>query len=355
MMGFREPLAVALIGTGNRAQTVYEPLFPALTPWVHLVAVCDPVRENADAMAGRLGVPAFYSIHDLVRARPMEAALVVTPVPSHHSISCYLSENGIHNQVETSMASLLAQARQMVETARRNKVVLRVGENFFRFPFDRMAQAIDQTGFLGEIRRIVCLQDHTGYHNNSRWIRFYRAHPEMVQSVEHTMPVAPYYEAPHRYHTDEPFHCRFFWFPGDRLVVDLAANIKGRLGRHLRPGYTEFHGARGTIVQQAIGPDYQARCEVRYASDASLATGGWADETYPIVEVFQDGHWASSHVDLPSGRVEYVTPYSADTGIAEGPHHFYAATIMDHVVSFARAVREGAPSEYTDTDALAAM
>ena len=31
MMGFREPLAVALIGTGNRAQTVYEPLFPALT------------------------------------------------------------------------------------------------------------------------------------------------------------------------------------------------------------------------------------------------------------------------------------------------------------------------------------
>ena len=53
-MSLNPPIEIALIGTGNRAQTQYAPLFDALEPWVRLVAVCDPVKENAEAMADRL-------------------------------------------------------------------------------------------------------------------------------------------------------------------------------------------------------------------------------------------------------------------------------------------------------------
>ena len=63
----------------------------------------------------------------------------------------------------------------------------------------------------------------------------------------------------------------------------------------------------------------------------------------------------SSHVDLPMGRVEYVTPYHHNSVRPEGIGHFWGATIMDHIVSFAKAVREGASSEYTDDDAVMAM
>ena len=49
-----QPIDIALIGAGNRAQSQYAPLFAALQPWVRIVAVCDPVKENADAMAERL-------------------------------------------------------------------------------------------------------------------------------------------------------------------------------------------------------------------------------------------------------------------------------------------------------------
>ena len=109
-MGLNPPIDIALIGTGNRSQTTYAPLFDFLRPWVRLVAVCDPVKENADRYADRMDVHAFYSLADLVKARPMEAALVVAPVDIHHAISCYLMSHGIHCHVETSMSSLLVQA-----------------------------------------------------------------------------------------------------------------------------------------------------------------------------------------------------------------------------------------------------
>ena len=88
------PIDLALIGTGNRATTQYAPLFDFLRPWVRLVAVCDPVKENADRMADRLDVDAYYSVRELAKARPMEAALIVAPVETHYPLSCYLMEFG---------------------------------------------------------------------------------------------------------------------------------------------------------------------------------------------------------------------------------------------------------------------
>src|SRR5680860_1043792 len=123
-MRLDRPVDVALIGTGNRSQTIYQPLFQSLEPWVRLVAVCDPVREHANAYAEAMGVPAYSSLQELVKARPMEAALVVTPIDSHHAISCYLSRHGVHHLVETSMTSTLRQGQQMVAAARDGGVVL---------------------------------------------------------------------------------------------------------------------------------------------------------------------------------------------------------------------------------------
>jgi predicted dehydrogenase len=290
-MSLDRPVDVALIGTGNRSQRIYRPLFDSLGPWVRLVAVCDPVREHADAYAADVGVPAFYSLHDLVRSRPMEAALVVTPVDSHYAISRHLARHGVHHLVETSMTSTLAQARAMVAGAREGGVVLRIAENFFRFPFDRIARKIAETGFLGPIGRLTCFHDHLGFHNNSRWIVFCGAYPESVQALGHTMPTAPHRQAAHRAHRgheEETFEARFFRFPDGRLVTDLAGNIKGMLGRYPRPGYTEIDGARGAIVRQATRP-WHGEAEVRYCSDAALRQGGVADEIYPIVHVSEGG------------------------------------------------------------------
>ena len=360
-MTLNPPIDIALIGTGNRAQTQYAPLFEFLRPWVRLVAVCDPVKENADAMAERLDVDAFYSVRELAKARPMEAALIVAPIETHYPLSCFLMSHGIHCHVETSMCNLLAQGQAMVQTAADNNVILRIAENFFRFPFDRIAKEIDRSGFLGEVKRISCFHDHTGYHNNSRWIHFFGDHPESVQAIKHTMPVAPHRESAHRFHTEESFRAHFFTFPGNKLVVDQAANIKGLLGRYPRPGYTEIDGQRGTIARTAADVTDPARgwhgaAEVRYCSDQALNSKAIADQIYPIEHVTEGGWWTNTYVDLPGGRVEYQNPFRVSSEAARhATRDYYTASIMDHIVDFASAVRGVRPSEYTDRDALMAM
>ena len=349
-----EPLSVALVGTGNRSRQVYRPLFKALKPWMKLVAVCDPVRESTDAFAEAMGVPAFYDLKELVKARPMEAALVVTPVPSHHSIAVYLLSHGIPVNVETSMCSLLVQAQEMVAAARDNDTILRVGENFFRFPFDRMMRLVADDGFVGPIKRLTCWHDHTGYHNNSRWISFFGAHPVAVQAIHHTMAAAGHYQLPHRYYETESYRAHFFWFPDDALVIDHSGNMKSMLGRYPRPGYTELAGARGSIVQQALQAGL-GKGEVRYCSDEALRDGaGVADEVYPIEHVTDGDNWLSSHVDLPTGRVEYVNDHRPGR-TAYNSREYYGAAVMGHLVDFAETVRGVRTSEYTDRDALMAM
>lgn len=352
-MGLNEPVSVALIGTGNRSQKVYKPIFDIIKPWVNIVAVCDPVKESADAFAESIGVPAFYDLKELVKARPMEAAFVVSPIPSHHSIACYLASHGIHANVETSMCNLLIQAQEMVQAARDNNTILRIAENFFRFPFDRMMKLIADDGFIGPVKRLTSWHDHTGYHNNSRWVKFFGAHPIAVQAISHTMPTAPHYQLPHRYYETEKYRAHFFWFPDDSLVVDHAGNIKSMLGRYPRPGYTELAGARGSIVQQA-GENWNGIGEVRYCTDEALQNGGVADLTYPIVHVGDGRNWLSSHVDIPTGRIEYINSHRVDSDATHRRNYYFPA-VISHIVDFAETIRGVRESEYTDEDALMAM
>ncbi len=352
-MGLAEPLSVALIGTGNRSKTTYRPLFDSLKPWAKIVAVCDPVKASADEFAESIGVPAFYDLKALIAARPMEAAFVVSPIPSHHSICCTLLSHGIHVNVETSMCSLLIQAREMVGTARDSRAILRIAENFFRFPFDRMMKLIAEDGFVGPVKRLTCWHDHTGYHNNSRWIRFFGAHPLAVQAIAHTMPTVGHYQLAHRYHESERYRAHFFWFPDDALVIDHAGNIKSMLGRYPRPGYTELAGARGAIVQQAAA-GWHGEGEVRYCTDEALAKGGRHDLNYPIVHLGDGRDWLSSHVDLPTGRLEYVNPYRLGAS-AYHRRNYYSAAVISHIVDFAETIRGERESEYSDEDALMAM
>jgi hypothetical protein len=330
------------------------------------VAVCDPVAENGRKLADALGVPYYADIRKLVKDRPMEAALVVTPVPSHHSISVFLSSNGISNHTETTWASMVCQAREMIEAARASDVIVRVAENFFRMPIDRFAQTVRDSGYLGRIGRIVSYADHTGYHNDSRWIVFARCHPEWVQSIDHDMAHPAFYSMPQRRHEKETLKARFFRFPNDMLVMDVGSgHVKGHLGRHPRPGYTEFQGERGTLVHRAgRSVDWgHEETELRYVSDARLAPaqeaaghlwgGGVADVVTPVVHDTTGDVWTGLHADIPAGRIEYVSPLMTHVKCGKvNNRDWYGVAVMEHVVDFALAVKGLRDSEFTAEDAL---
>ena len=358
------PLRLALIGAGTRSQTIYQPLWESLKPWCVPVAVCDPVAENGQKLASALGVPYYSDIRKLVKDRPMEAALVVTPVPSHHSISVFLSSNGIPNHTETTWASMVCQAKDMIATAKRHKVIVRVAENFFRMPIDRFAQTVRDCGYLGRLGRVVSYADHTGYHNDSRWIAFAQCHPEWVQSIDHDMAHPAFYSMPQRRHEKETLKCRFFHFPNDVFVMDVGSgHVKGHLGRHPRPGYTEFQGERGTLVHRG-----NEQTELRFVSDAKLAPaqeaagnlcgGGYADVITPVVHDSTGDVWTGMHADTPSGLIAYESPLRTFAKMGKVNSReltlpiWYGVAVMDHVVDFVLAVRGLRDSEFTAEDAL---
>jgi predicted dehydrogenase len=368
MMKLNQPLDIALVGTGFRSQTVYRLLFAALRArGVRLVAVCDPVRQSADAYAESLGVPAFYSIRELVQSRPMEAAIICTPVELFFPISTYLSAHGIHNLVEAGFSHSLTQARAMIRTAQENHVVLAVGEQFFRLGHERLAERVAATGFLGPVNRIISVFTHTGTHNNGCWIRFFGAHPDSAQAVGHTMPVEKHVSLAHRSHVDEEFHANFFTFPsndpearpGVRLVADMTSNPKGVLGRMQRPGYTQYEGTRGTILLSPAGhwngPYHQVEGEVRYCSDLALQTNGIVDTVYPFVFQQENEFMKALHVDLPTGRVSYINPFYRPVEEAADVLDYYHAATAELVLEFAQAIRGETTLEYTPEDAYASL
>ena len=360
------PLRLALIGAGARSQTIYQPLWESLKPWCVPVAVCDPVAENGHKLASALGVPYYADIRQLVKDRPMEAALVVTPISSHHSISVFLSSHGIPNHTETTWASMVCQAKEMIAVAKKNKVIVRVAENFLRMPIDRFAQTVRDNGYLGRIGRVVSYADHTGYHNDSRWIAFAQCHPDWVQCVEHVMTHPAFYSMPQRRHAQETLNARFFHFTNDLLVMDVGSgHVKGHLGRHPRPGYTEFQGERGTLVHRAgVSAGWGGeQTELRYVSDAKLAPaqeaagnlngGGVADVITPVIHDSTGEVWTGMHADTPTGRIEYLSPLRTHVKCGKvNQRDWYGVAVMEHVVDFALAVRGLRASEFTDEDAL---
>lgn len=361
-----KPVELALIGAGARSQTIYQPLWESLRPWCVPVAVCDPMAENGRQQAAALGVPYYADIRQLVTDRPMEAALVVTPIPSHHSISVFLSSNGIPNHTETTWASMVCQAKEMIAVAKQHKVIVRVAENFFRMPIDRFAQAVRDSAYLARICRIVSYADHTGYHNNSRWITFAQCHPDWVQCVEHVMTHPAFYSMPQRRHEQESLSARFYHFPNDLLVMDVGSgHVKGHLGRHPRPGYTEFHGERGTLVHRAgVSAGWGSeQTELRYLSDAQLAPaqesaghlwgGGVADVITPVIHESTGDVWTGLHADTPQGRIEYLSPLRTHVKCGKvNSRDWYGVAVMEHIVDFVLAVRGLRESEFTDEDAL---
>jgi predicted dehydrogenase len=261
---------------------------------------------------------------------------------------------------------MVCQAKEMIAAARKHGVIARVAENFFRFPIDRFAQAVKRCGYLGRIGRIFSYADHTGYHNNSRWITFSGAHPEWVQCIEHAMSHPAFYSMPQRRHEIEMLNARFFGFPDNFLVMDTGSgHVKGHLGRHPRPGYTEWQGERGTLVHRAsVSAGWGSeQTELRYVSDVKLASaqeeanhlwgGGVADIIIPVSHDVANDVWSGTHADTPAGRIAYENPLHPFAKIGKvNERNWYGVAVMDHVVDFALAVRGLRASEFTDEDAL---
>jgi predicted dehydrogenase len=90
-----------------------------------LVAVADPERARAEALAAKLGCPAFSRHQDVFGLA--DAAVVAVPTERHHEVAGACLEAGLHVLVEKPIAVDLHQSDALISLARNKKRILQVG------------------------------------------------------------------------------------------------------------------------------------------------------------------------------------------------------------------------------------
>lgn len=147
-------LRVGIIGVGFISQIKHLEGLAANADLCEVVGICDLVVERAEATKQKFGSADSYVTtdwHDVVADPSLDVIYVATWNVSHCEITCAALEAGKHVMCEKPMAITGADARQMVETARRTGKKLTVGyQNRFRQDAQFVRGVVD-AGELGEI------------------------------------------------------------------------------------------------------------------------------------------------------------------------------------------------------------
>ena len=165
-------LRVAMVGCGGAGTGFHAPVWWDLD-YVSFVAVCDVVKEKADAVAGKYGAKAYYNLDEMLAAEKPDILDVVTKPQDHCSCALAGLKAGSHIFCETSLAASTEEAILMVETAEKQNRILGHDNNYRFSPHHVMLKSMIDSGELGD----PCYMDSKGhaatFHHRTDLMRFF--------------------------------------------------------------------------------------------------------------------------------------------------------------------------------------
>jgi predicted dehydrogenase len=148
-------LRVGIIGTGGIATSAHIPGYQKCEG-IELHAACDVLKDRAEAMAAKFGIPHVYTdYHEMLKDASLDVVSVCTPPFAHKDAAIAALEAGKHVLCEKPMALDSGEAEQMVEawhrSRRRHRNKFTIG---FQSRWSRNAQILKRfvdAGELGEV------------------------------------------------------------------------------------------------------------------------------------------------------------------------------------------------------------
>lgn len=175
-------LNVAIIGLGGIGNThagVYQSSAKA-----HLAAVCDMDKARADKAGAQYGVPAFYSVADLVKNVELDAVSVTTAGPEngghHFDPVMEAFEAGLHVLCEKPISNDIVKARQMVAKAAEKGLYFGVNLNHRFVPPAAKAKQWMNEGKLGDPLLINMTMWIGNPNESSPWFHIRALHPHSL-------------------------------------------------------------------------------------------------------------------------------------------------------------------------------
>jgi len=149
----KETILVGIIGTGGIAGGKHMPALAKLEG-VEMTAFCDIEEAKAQAAARRFGTSdakVYADYRELLKDPAIDVVHVLTPNDSHAEITIAALEAGKHVMCEKPMAKKAADARRMLEAARRTGKKLSIGYQTRQSAESQYLKKVCAAGDLGEI------------------------------------------------------------------------------------------------------------------------------------------------------------------------------------------------------------
>ncbi|MEM2905609.1 MAG: Gfo/Idh/MocA family oxidoreductase [Candidatus Bathyarchaeia archaeon] len=125
----------------------------------NLVAVCDIVKERADAAAKQLGVKSYYSTVDLFRDEELDLVSVCTSGAEnggeHYRPTMEAFEAGVNVLCEKPISNNILEAKAMVRKAEEKRLYFAINLNHRFNPLAARAKRLVSEGNLGEL--VFCM------------------------------------------------------------------------------------------------------------------------------------------------------------------------------------------------------
>lgn len=144
---------IGIIGCGGIANGKHMPSLAKLKN-VEMVAFCDIVIERAEEAAKKYGTEdakVYLDYKELLEDKTIDVVHVCTPNKSHAPISIAALESGKHVMCEKPMAKTAADARAMLEAAKRTGKKLTIGYQNRQRKEIRHLKTLCDDGVLGKI------------------------------------------------------------------------------------------------------------------------------------------------------------------------------------------------------------
>ncbi|OIO55527.1 hypothetical protein AUJ46_00990 [Candidatus Peregrinibacteria bacterium CG1_02_54_53] len=118
-------IRIAVIGVGSmgkhHVRTLHE------IDDVDLVGIADTNDETVQIIAKRYGVPAYTDYRRLLEETHPDAVSIVVPTLAHHRVAMDVMKYGCHLLIEKPIAPSVQEAQEIIEEARRRKLILMIG------------------------------------------------------------------------------------------------------------------------------------------------------------------------------------------------------------------------------------
>jgi len=159
-----EKTRVAIVGAGGVAGGAHAPAYAQLEN-VTLVAICDIIKEKADAFAGKFNAKPYYDVEKMLREEKPDIVDICTKEHHHYEPAMQALEAGCNVFCEKAMTDSLEKGERMVQTSKAKGVFLGVDFNYRFMPFAIKLKEMVEGGEIGELAMITAFSHSSTTHH----------------------------------------------------------------------------------------------------------------------------------------------------------------------------------------------